>query len=182
LIIFDIHALQNRFYFEDNVIPVLVSGVHLFVQKLKTAHKDEEIAIVFPDEGACKRFGKMFAEWDNIICQKVRDGDKRIVTIKEGNVKGKHVFIVDDLAQTGGTLIQCQEVLLANGAACVSAYVTHAVFPKESWKKFTQPKGVPFKKFYVTNSCPDTADILKDKEPFEVLSLADTITDVLLKY
>jgi len=43
----------------------------------------------------------MFEEWDNIICQKVREGDKRIVTIKEGNVKGKHVFIVDDLAQTG---------------------------------------------------------------------------------
>ena len=83
---------------------------------------------------------------------------------------------------SGGTLIQCQEVLLANGAACVSGYVTHAVFPKESWKKFTEPKGVPFNKFYITNFCPDTAEVLKDKAPFEVLSLADTITDVLLKY
>jgi len=49
----------TRFYFEDSIIPVLVSGVPLLVQKLKTVHKDDDIAIVFPDEGACKRFGRV---------------------------------------------------------------------------------------------------------------------------
>ena len=46
-----------------------------------------------------------------IICTKVRDGDKRIVRLKEGSPKGRHVVIVDDLVQSGGTLIECQRLL-----------------------------------------------------------------------
>jgi len=51
-----------------------------------------------------------------VICTKVRDGDKRIVQIKEGNPKGRHVVIVDDLVQSGGTLIECHAVLAKAGA------------------------------------------------------------------
>lgn len=36
----------------------------------------------------------------------------------------------------GGTLIQCKNALLEAGAAKVSAFVTHAVFPQESYKRF----------------------------------------------
>jgi adenine/guanine phosphoribosyltransferase-like PRPP-binding protein len=43
-----------------------------------------------------------------VVCTKVREGDKRIVRIKEGNPEGRHVVIVDDLVQSGGTLIECQ--------------------------------------------------------------------------
>ena len=46
-----------------------------------------------------------------VICTKVRDGDKRIVRLKEGVAKGRHVVIVDDLVQSGGTLIECQRLL-----------------------------------------------------------------------
>lgn len=43
-----------------------------------------------------------------IVCAKVREGDQRIVRIKEGDPSGRHVVIVDDLVQSGGTLIECQ--------------------------------------------------------------------------
>lgn len=43
-----------------------------------------------------------------IVCAKVREGDQRIVRIKEGDVNGHHVVIVDDLVQSGGTLTECQ--------------------------------------------------------------------------
>lgn len=182
LVIYDIHALQERFYFGDNTIPLLVSAIPLFVEQLKTIHKDEDLAIAFPDDGAHKRFGDKFKDYETIICQKVRDGDRRIVTIKEGNPAGKHVFIVDDLVKTGGTLIQCQEALLERGASEVSAYVTHPVFPLESWKRFSEPKGRPFKVFYITNSCTEMAEFLRDKAPFQVLSLASSIVDCILRY
>ena len=45
-----------------------------------------------------------------IICTKVREGDKRIVRLKEGEATGRHVVIVDDLVQSGGTLIECQVI------------------------------------------------------------------------
>jgi hypoxanthine-guanine phosphoribosyltransferase len=48
----------------------------------------------------------------------VRDGNKRIVQLKEGDPKGRHVVIVDDLVQSGGTLIECQVSLSAISCAC----------------------------------------------------------------
>eukprot|EP00005_Dracoamoeba_jomungandri_P006428 CAMPEP_0174261616 /NCGR_PEP_ID=MMETSP0439-20130205/11607_1 /TAXON_ID=0 /ORGANISM="Stereomyxa ramosa, Strain Chinc5" /LENGTH=217 /DNA_ID=CAMNT_0015346119 /DNA_START=357 /DNA_END=1010 /DNA_ORIENTATION=- len=184
-VIYDIHALQERFYFKDTVTPLLVSAIPLFVDLLRSDEfVGESIAIAFPDEGACKRFGKFFKEWDVIICTKVREGDKRIVTIKEGEPEGKHVFIVDDLVKTGGTLIQCQVALLKQGATKVSAFVTHPVFPQESWKRFTDPAegNEKFHNFFITNSCPAMAEFLQDKDPFRVLSIAQSIAETILAY
>lgn len=55
---------------------------------------------------------------------------------QEGDCKGKDVIIVDDLVQTGGTLYECGQALRGYGARSISAYVTHAVFPGEAWKRF----------------------------------------------
>lgn len=48
-----------------------------------------------------------------VICTKVRDGAKRIVRLKEGEAKGRHVVIVDDLVQSGSTLLECGKLLKA---------------------------------------------------------------------
>lgn len=118
------------------------------------------------------------------MCAKVREGDKRIVRIKEGNPAGCHVVIVDDLVQSGGTLIECQKVLAAHGAAKVSAYVTHGVFPKSSWERFMHKNddGLSeraFAYFWITDSCPHTVKAIANRAPFEVLSLAGSIADAL---
>lgn len=34
-----------------------------------------------------------------VICTKVRDGDKRLVRVKEGDPAGRHIVIIDDLVQ-----------------------------------------------------------------------------------
>lgn len=184
IVIFDIHALAERFYFGDSIVPVLLSATPLIVHVLNTRYKNDSIAICFPDEGSHKRFGNHFKQWEPIICAKVRDGDRRIITLMEGNPKDKHVFIIDDLVKTGGTLIECKDAMLARGAKEVSAYVTHGVFPEESWKRFTnaKPGTVNFSKFFITNSCASMADLLHDKAPFEVLSLGQMCVDILLRY
>jgi len=184
LLIYDIHALGERFYFGDNVIPMFESAIPLIIDKLKATHKDENVAIAFPDEGAQKRFGAQFPNFDTIVCSKVRDGDKRMVTIREGSPKNRHVFIIDDLVQTGGTLIECKNTLVKHGAKAVSAYVTHAIFPCDSWRRFMtegrEDGGTQqFHNFYITDSCPSMADILKDKKPFTVLPLGNALADFL---
>lgn len=117
-----------------------------------------------------------------VICTKVRDGDKRIVRLKEGAPKGRHVVVVDDLVQSGGTLIECQRLLKAQGAAHVSAYVTHGVFPKESFKRFQPENGEAadgFAYFWITDSCSQTVRLVRGVRPFEVLSLAEPIAAAL---
>lgn len=49
--------------------------------------------------GAHKRFSKLFASagYETVICTKVRDGDRRIVKVKEGTCTGKHVVIGMDV-------------------------------------------------------------------------------------
>ena len=44
-----------------------------------------------------------------------------------GNVKGKQCIIVDDIVDTGGTLVKASDALLNNGAEEVQAYITHGV-------------------------------------------------------
>nr|DAD37619.1 TPA_asm: hypothetical protein HUJ06_008260 [Nelumbo nucifera] len=178
LVIYDIHALQERFYFSDQVLPCFETGIPLLKQRLNELPDADNISIAFPDDGAWKRFYKQLQHFPM-----VREGDKRIVRLKEGNPEGRHVVIVDDLVQSGGTLIECQKVLSAHGAAKVSAYVTHAVFPKMSYQRFThkddENSEKAFTYFWITDSCPLTVKAIANKAPFEVLSLAGSIADAL---
>lgn len=77
-------------------------------------------------------------------------------------------------------------MLIEGGALSVSAYVTHAVFPNDSWRKFltsaTEDKTTPkLDNFWITDSIPHARDIAKHR-PFALLSLAPVIADVLLGY
>ena len=67
------------------------------------------------------------------------------------------------------------------GAKKVSAYVTHAVFPHESWKRFLQSDVMKFENFWITDSLPHSRDIAKTP-PFKLLSLSRVISEVLLGY
>ncbi|BBN13214.1 ribose-phosphate pyrophosphokinase [Marchantia polymorpha subsp. ruderalis] len=181
LVIFDIHALQERFYFGDNVLPCFESGIPLLKHRLHQLPDANNVSIAFPDEGAWKRFYKQLQHFPMIICTKVREGDNRIVRLKEGDPKGRHVVIVDDLVQSGGTLIECQKLLESLGASKVSAYATHGVFPKRSWERFAHgPNGSQgFTHFWITDSCSTTVKEVMGKAPFEVLSLAGSIAAAL---
>ncbi|GFR52528.1 hypothetical protein Agub_g15101 [Astrephomene gubernaculifera] len=185
LVIFDIHALQERFYFGDAVLPLFESGVPLLLERLRQLPDRDLVTIAYPDEGAWKRFHYQFKGegYQEVICTKVRDGSKRIVRLKEGEPRGRHVVIVDDLVQSGGTLIECHALLASLGAKHVSAFVTHGVFPNMSWMKFRADMGSGandgFRYFWLTDSCPQTVREVRDKAPFEVLSLAGPIAAAL---
>ena len=60
----------------------------------------------------------------------MRDGAKRIVRLKEGEPRGKHVVIVDDLVQSGGTLIECQKLLAAQARLLLAAHLLLGCMPR----------------------------------------------------
>ena len=173
--IYDIHALQNRFYFDYSKVQVeMKSAIPLFRK-----YVDINTVIVFPDDGAHKRFGHCFPDNKTIICSKVRDGNTRRVVVKDKLNFGANFgseptdfdlecIIVDDLVQSGGTLVECKKVLNTSGYTKVSAYVTHCIFPNDSWKKIVSAN---FHKFYMTNSVPEVSNKLRTISPFVVIDL-----------
>lgn len=182
--IYDIHTLQNRFIgFDYNKVQVkLHSGIPLLKKKINT-----NCIIVFPDDGAYKRFGKDFSTYKTIVCSKVRDGGKRNITIKDKinfpldesklNLDEIEVVIVDDLVQSGGTLIECKKALNKLGYNKISAYTTHSVFPNNGWNKIIDNG---FYHFYTTNSVPEITNKLEkinleqyknNNSPFVILNL-----------
>ena len=155
----------------------LQTAIPLLKEKMLKSNID---CVAFPDDGAAKRFSAMFQDMDLeiIVCGKTRGmGDERNVVIQDGDANGKHIVIVDDLVQTGGTLFESGKVLKEAGAASVNAFVSHAVFPNESWKRFNVGGDrACFDKFWVTNSIPTVTDKLPvDDGIFEVLDLMDLI-------
>lgn len=76
----------------------------------------------------------------------------------------------------------CLQVLQSAGAAAISVFVTHPVFPQQSWQKFRADQSeVQFANVWVTDSLPQAKELAKHP-PFEVLSLCDVIADSLLGY
>ena len=111
------------------------------------------------------------------MCGKTRGpNDKRTVKIQEGSVAGRHVVIVDDLVQTGGTLFECGRALSERGALSVSAFVVHAVFPGGSFKRFlTGGDRAVFRRFWLSSSNPSVCAQIPSGDVFEVLDLAPSI-------
>lgn len=182
LMVYDLHTLQNRFYLHGNAVASLHSAIPLLKERLKS-HKVNCVA--FPDDGAAKRFGSFFEDMEVIVCGKTRgEGDERTVVIQDGNATNKHIVIVDDLVQTGGTLYETGKVLEAAGATSVHAFCSHAVFPNDSWKRFNKGGDREcFETFWVTNSIPTVTDQLPVKDGvFEILDLMDLIINDLDHY
>jgi ribose-phosphate pyrophosphokinase len=177
MITFDIHALQERFYFGDNITPCFETGIPLLLLAIKELPDADDVVIAYPDEGAMKRFHTFFEAFHEVVCTKVRKGAERLVTLKEGEPQGKHVVIVDDLVQSGGTLIECGKVLVDNGAKKISAFCTHGVFPNDKHERFTGSD--MFENFWITDSCPQTVKRVQGKKPFKILSLAGRIAQAL---
>jgi len=193
LMVYDLHTLQNRFYLHGNAVASLQTAIPLLKRKILSPDCKVN-CIAFPDDGAAKRFSVYFEDLirddtdkqpiggrkkiNLVVCGKTRgDGDTRTVRIQDGTADGKHVVIVDDLVQTGGTLYETGKVLKEAGAASVNAFVSHAVFPNDSWKRFNKGGDrACFDKFWVTNSIPTVTEILPTNDGvFEVLDLMDLI-------
>jgi adenine phosphoribosyltransferase len=170
--ILDIHALQIRFYTNDNITMKLMSAIPVLLNYLKS--KEQRYVIAYPDDGAYKRFKYFFEDFPQVICSKIREGEIRKIIIRERvnwpeDIILDNVIIIDDLVQSGETLLSCAEALKSLDFKNTSVYATHAVFPNDAWKKFVNSNVI--NEFIITNSNPEVADKLNGVNPFVVLDV-----------
>ncbi len=126
----DLHAGQIQGFFD---IPVDdLRAKPLFVKDLKKRPmvSNGNALIISPDAGGVPRARSLAKSLnlDIAIIDKRRDKANESEAMNViGNVKGKQCIIVDDIVDTGGTLVKATEALLKNGAEEVQAYITHGV-------------------------------------------------------
>ncbi len=169
--IFDIHALVERFLFDSRQVN---AEIHTAMSLLKKEMEGK--TIVFPDDGAKKRFWKDFDTFDTIVCSKVRIGNERYIEIKEGNPDGKEVVIIDDLIQTGGTIKETARKLRQLWAISVSAYATHWVFPNDSHISLASELDT----LIVTDSIPENISRAKILSNMKILSIAPLVEKIIM--
>ena len=92
-----------------------------------------DLVVVSPDAGGGKRaeaFAKKVNGKDVVIGYKVRPEEGKVGKLRLRDFKGKQVLIIDDILDSGGTLIEASKAARNQGAERVYAYVTHPLFTK----------------------------------------------------
>ena len=91
-----------------------------------------------------------------------------------GDVEGKNVIIVDDLIDTGGTVVHAAKALKDNGAEAVYVGCTHAVFSGDAVKRLEES---PVKEVVVTDTIP--FDESRSGGKVKVLSVAGLLAEAI---
>lgn len=147
----DVHSPHVRQLFP---IPLIsLSPAKIFASEIKKQNL-EKATIVAPDEGARRRANAVAKEAGitgeiaYVIKERTADGVKLVRL--HGNV-GKKVVIIDDILDTGKTLIACCEKLIEKNVSEITIMVTHGLFTGNEWKKLWE---LGVKHIYCTDSVP----------------------------
>ena len=140
IVTMDLHAGQIQGFFD---IPVDDLGaMPLFVEDLETHPRRMIIAkngvIISPDAGGVARARKVAKKLhlDIAIIDKRREKANQVASMNViGDVNKKKCIIVDDIVDTGSTLIKAAEALKKEAPSQVMAYITHGVLSKGGTQK-----------------------------------------------
>jgi ribose-phosphate pyrophosphokinase len=154
----DLHAAQIQGFFD---VPV----DHLFAAPVMLEYFESigrrDMTVVSPDAGGVER-ARAFAKHLNAPLA-IIDKRRTEVNVAEvmhiiGDVEGQHCLIVDDLIDTGGTLVKAAEALLKHGALSVRACATHAVLSGPAVERIEESC---LQEVVVTNSIPLREDAVR---------------------
>lgn len=172
LVSVDLHSGQIQGFFDGPVdhltaMPVLVD----YLRSLGT----EDLVVVSPDAGRVKvaeRYANQLGASLAIVHKRRVAGKKNTVEAKDvvGDVDGKVCVLIDDMIDTGGTIVAAAEQLTEKGARSVIAATTHPVLSGPAVERL---KNSSIEKVIVTDSLPLGPEKQFDK--LVVLSVADII-------
>ena len=124
----DLHAGQIQGFFDiptDNLFAAPV-----MVQDMRQHFDANNLIVVSPDVGGVVRARGLAKRIDAPLAivdkRRERPGDSEVMNVI-GNVAGRTCLLVDDIVNSGGTLVNAAEALLNQGATQVSGYITHGV-------------------------------------------------------
>jgi ribose-phosphate pyrophosphokinase len=150
----DLHAGQIQGFFN---IPV----DNLYASPILLPHLREqfrEVVIVAPDAGGVPR-ARAYASRLNaglaLIDKRRADANQAEAMHLIGEVRDKTAVILDDMVDTGGTLVEAARTLLDNGASSVHACCTHAILSGPAVERLSQS---PFGSIVVTDTLPQRSE------------------------
>ena len=92
-----------------------------------------------------------------------------------GNVNNKVCIVVDDIIDSGGTIVNAADALIKRGAKEVHVYITHGVLSGEAVKKIKNSK---IKNLVLTDSI-DNSHKVKKANNIEVLSISNLLGEAI---
>ena len=148
----DLHAGQIQGFFDiptDNLFAAPV-----FQSDIKEKYGDKSLVIVSPDVGGVVRARALAKSLDADLAiidkRRERAGVSEVMNII-GEVDDRHCILVDDIVDSGGTLCNAAEALMAAGGLSVSAYISHGVL---SGGAAARIKDSPLTELVTTDSIP----------------------------
>ncbi len=153
IITIDLHASAIQGFY--NVPVIHLNGNKIFIDYIKENHI-QDLTIVAPDQGAVKRasdFCKAFPDATFAMINKKRIKPNEIHSMElVGDVNGRNVVIVDDMADTLGTMCKAAELLIDKGAKSVRCIATHGIL---SGKAFENLYNSQITELLVSDSIPN---------------------------
>ena len=172
----DLHAGQIQGFFDIPVDNLFATPI--FSRHIKRKIKSKNLICVAPDVGGVERARALGRKLDiglAIIDKRRPAPGKSQVMNVIGNVKGKTCIIVDDIIDSGGTIINAAEALIKRGAKEVHVYITHGVLSGEAVEKIRKSK---IKNLVVTDTI-DNSNKVKKSRNIEILSISNLLAEAM---
>jgi ribose-phosphate pyrophosphokinase len=172
----DLHAGQIQGFFDMPVDNLFTTP--LFAKYIKKRFKSKRLICVSPDVGGVQRTRglatRIKADLAIIDKRRPKPGQSKVMNII-GNVKGKTCIIVDDIIDSGGTIVNAVDALKKEGAVEVYVFITHAVLSGEAISKIKKSK---IKKLIITDTI-DNSKKIKNNNKIEVLSISSLMAEAI---
>ena len=172
----DLHAGQIQGFFDiptDNLYSAPV-----MVKDIKDRVDTSNVMVVSPDVGGVVRARALAKRIDAPLAivdkRRERPGESEVMNII-GDVEGKCCILVDDIIDSGGTLCNAADALMAKGAKDVSAYITHGVLSGGAVARIANSK---LKELVITDSIQPT-EAVKVARNIRVVSVANLLGEAI---
>ena len=172
----DLHAGQIQGFFDiptDNLFAAPV-----MVRDIQERYGTSNLVVVSPDvggvvraRGLAKRINTPLAIVDK---RRERPGESEVMNVI-GEVEGYTCILVDDIVDSGGTLVNAADALIAHGAKEVYAYITHGVLSGGAVTRITSSR---LKELVITDSIQPT-EAVRGAANIRTLSVASLIAEAI---